>query len=561
MKARVSGRGLRALPGARFPAFSIAFLVACAAQAGASVAATPVPPDRGDLALAYLRFDAACAAAPREPATRERLNRAFDALTADFFAGRTAAVLSALARVGCELEQADCEETSFLSAHRIGFAPRLVDGAEGAVVAVACRALDGIGIPGGGSGEVAGEDAGGVPSAGSSGESSGVSATGAASAAPDDRRWILRLADGTTVEAPFAPDAELRIPAGVAAGPFEVALRAGGGRERAIGRGAILAGPAAEVVAQLGARVDALVAGGTLDPSSAASLSARLALLTGDAPPTRGATLRLDPARLVAELDEDLARAERGERPFARAGERWRVVRALGTELPIRQFVPDSPPAADGPRPLVVAFHGAGGDENMFFDGYGAGALLALAKREGFAVVCPPTVPFGISPTLLERFLEELAKDVAFDRARVLLVGHSLGAVTASRLAVLRPDLVAGAACIAGFADLAREGRAAPRHVFAARLDPLFDAASMRATVDGGRARGQSIEWTELPHEGHTLVVGEALPQAVAWLFALPARAAANTKPTASAPSTSPMKTGVPAPAASVASPSPGPTK
>ncbi|MFM1823621.1 MAG: hypothetical protein RI967_1887 [Planctomycetota bacterium] len=519
-------------------AVSCAFALAprathAADRAGAGRVVASIPPDRGDLALAYLRFDAACAAAPRDTATRERLNRAFDALTADFFAGRTAAVLAALARFGCEVEPDDCGLVSFVSSHRVGFEPRIVGRKEGAAVTISCRTLEGV------------DGADGLVRA----------------APPEGTVWTLRLADGTIVDAPFAAEATLRLGAGVATGPFELALRARDGRARMVGRGVVLAEGAEALLARFRARLDALVAGGTLDPSTTASLAARLAVLAGDAPTTRGATIRLDPARLIAELDEDLARAERGERPFAAPGERWRIVRALGTELPVRQFVPPPRAEADEPGPLVVAFHGAGGDENMFFDGYGAGTLLALAKREGFTVVCPPTVPFGISPTLLERFLDELAKDVAFDRARVLLVGHSLGAVTASRLAVLRPDLVAGAACIAGFTDLAREGRAAPRHVFAARLDPLFDAPSMRSTVDEARARGQPLEWTELPHEGHTLVVGEALPQAIAWLFALPPRTAANTKPTASAASTSPMKTGVPAPDASVASPSPGPTK
>lgn len=515
-----------------------ALALALAAHAGVALAA-PVPPDRGDLALAYLRFDAACAAAPREPATRERLNRAFDALTADFFAGRTAAVLASLARVGCGLAPDACGVESFLASHRIELAPRVVDGSEGATVALACRRLDGV-------------------------DARAVAEGGADDAPGDGWRWIVRLADGTAIETPFAPEASLRIARDAATGPFEVMLAAPDSPAtpaRVVGRGVVLGEPESAFVDRLRARVDALVTGGAVDPSTAASLAARLALLTGEAPPTRGATLRLDPARLAAELAEDLDRAGRGERPFAAAGERWRIVRALGTELPVRQYLPPEAIGKDAPGPLVVAFHGAGGDENMFFDGYGAGALLELARRGGFAVVCPPTVPFGLSPALLERFLDEIAKDVAFDRGRVLLVGHSLGAVTASRLAVLRPDLVAGAACIAGFTDLAREGRAAPRHVFAARLDPLFDAASMRAIVDDARARGQSIEWTELPHEGHTLVVGEALPQAIAWLFALPARTAANANPTTSAPSTSPMKKGVPAPDASVSSPSPGPTK
>jgi pimeloyl-ACP methyl ester carboxylesterase len=211
--------------------------------------------------------------------------------------------------------------------------------------------------------------------------------------------------------------------------------------------------------------------------------------------------------------------------------------------------------------PLAFALHGAGGSENLFFDGYGGGRLLAIARDRGIAVVCPPTIPFGLSPNVLTRFLEELRKDVPFDPARVGLVGHSLGAVTASRLAMMRPDAVNGAVCIAGFADLPRRGDAPARRVYHAELDPLFPFEGTRAMVENAKARGEDIELVTVANEGHTLVVGEVLDQAIDWLLARPACQSATTKPNASAPVTSPMNTGVLRSAPSESNPSPGPTK
>jgi dienelactone hydrolase len=239
------------------------------------------------------------------------------------------------------------------------------------------------------------------------------------------------------------------------------------------------------------------------------------------------------------------------------AGDVWRIYKALGTELPVRQFVPEGP----GPFPLVIAFHGAGGDENMFFDGYGDGALKRAAAGQGIAVVCPPTVAFGLSPNLLDALIDEVAKDVPIDRTRVALLGHSLGAVTASRLAVLKPHLVTGAVCIAGFADLARDGKPAPRRVFLAELDPLFPQESTSATVESAKRRGEDIELEIVRHEGHTLVVGKVIPQAMRWILTREPRIQATRKPTASAPRTSPMNTDSPAPTESEASPSSGPRK
>jgi dienelactone hydrolase len=304
-------------------------------------------------------------------------------------------------------------------------------------------------------------------------------------------------------------------------------------------------------------RIAALSDAASVDAADIKSLEARNALLVEEVDRSRSVSLLADFIEIVADLEEELARAERGERPFKGAGDVWRIYKALGTELPVRQFVPEG----TGPFPLVIAFHGAGGDENMFFDGYGDGALKRAASGEGIAVVCPPTVAFGLSPNLLDALIDEVAKDVPIDRTRVALLGHSLGAVTASRLAVLKPHLVTGAVCIAGFADLARDGMPAPRKVFLAELDPLFPKESTSATVASATRRGEDIHLEIVRHEGHTLVVGKVIPQAMRWILTREPRIQATPNPTASAPRTRPMNTGSPAPSDSEASPSSGPRK
>lgn len=41
------------------------------------------------------------------------------------------------------------------------------------------------------------------------------------------------------------------------------------------------------------------------------------------------------------------------------------------------------------PRPLLVVLHGAGGDENMFPEAYGAGIIKRIAEKHGLLVASP----------------------------------------------------------------------------------------------------------------------------------------------------------------------------
>lgn len=532
-----------------------------AAIAAAAPALASVPPDRGDLGAAYLRFERAVAAAAKDPATRRRANTVFDALTSDFFAGRFDRALGRLAEIEGDLagDAPDAQgrsERAFLASHRFEVEPRLAAREHARTFAVRAVALDGMPV-------------GTRPTR-------IVLRQGA-------REFAAAIVPAAQGGASFACAIEVDAP--LTSGSVEFVARMESLGDVVIGRAFLLESAPAVLRDALMARIDALAArsgdpargprdaalGGpspdassdaSPDASTMASLRARHELAFGTFDRGKSADLLADPSALATSLAREIEDASAGRRPYAVAGDTWRVLRVLGTDLPVRQFVPEG----DGPFPLIVAFHGAGGDENLFFDGYGGGRLLTIARQRGIAVVCPPTVPFGLSPNVLSKFLEELAKDVPFDPTRVGLIGHSLGAVTASRLAVLRPDSVNGAVCIAGFADLARNVAPPPRMVYLAELDPLFPLDATRTAVESAQARDNavtpdSVTLKVIPHEGHTLVVGEVLDQALDWLLARPARQTAPKKPTASAPSTMPMKTGVPSPADSDSSPSAGPMK
>lgn len=500
-------------------------IAAVAACLFATATALAVPPDRADLAAAYVRIDRLAQRLPRTPENRVALNKGFDGLTDEFFGGLFNRALTALANLEADvlgLAPEAREELLYLVGHRFMLTPRVITAGVDAETIIRMSAV-----------QLDGMAEGSQP----------VSA--------------VFLAGPVRLEVPYQRELSVSLPAKMHEGPIDLFLMFERLGDIPVGKTYALNTGLDERSAAISTRLAALEKSGTLDASSMASLRARAALLTQDANRAQSASFLADIPALAGAVERELSDAEAGRRPYARRGEIWRVYRALGIDLPTRQYCPEG----DGPFPLVVALHGAGGDENMFFDGYGDGALAKLAYERKFALVSPPTIPFSISPKLLERFLDEVARDLPVDRSRVLLVGHSMGAMAASRLAVGSETLVAGAACIAGFSDGARDRAAAPRAVYLAELDPIFAADRMRASVDAAKERGLSIEVSEIKDEGHTLVVDQVLPAAVDWLLARPARTTATAKPTASTPSTSPMKTDGPAPAPSESKPSAGPRK
>lgn len=507
-------------------------------------ASSAVPPDRGDLAAAYLRFERAVAAAPRDAAVRREANLAFDALTGDFFAGRFDLALAKLAKMEGDLVEEPVDaparaERAFLAAHRFVCTPRLAQAASTLTFTVRVDRLD---------------------------------STDDTAAFNDAREKIIDQVKRTSPRAfVWKQGAHERVvEAGASAGeisiaatsPFaegtvEVFARMTALGDVPIGRVSLLSRDPAELRETFDARIESLATLNKTDDSSLATLRARHELAFGAVDRAKSADFLADPGAIVQSLEQEISAIETGGRPYRRAGDLWRVLRVLGTEMPIRQFIPEG----EGPFPLIVAFHGAGGDENLFFDGYGGGKLLTIAKARGCAVVCPPTIPFGVSPNVLPKFLEVLAADIPFDPMRVGLLGHSLGAVTASRLAVLKPNLSHAVVALAGFSDVPRKVDAPPRRVYLAELDPLFPLASTRVTIEAAKSRGEAIELIEVADEGHTLVVGEVLDQAVEWILTRQPRATAKNPPTQSAPTTVPMNTeGLP-PSEKTASPSAGPMK
>jgi predicted esterase len=270
------------------------------------------------------------------------------------------------------------------------------------------------------------------------------------------------------------------------------------------------------VRAALEARLGRLDSTGAL-AQAVASAKARAALLVDVPAPDRSAEFLSDPVLLAAEVTREVAALERGRNPYAgRRGDVWRVLRGEGGVLvPVRVVVPPS----RRPLGVLVALHGAGGDENMFVDAYGAGVTPRMAAEANLVLVSPATTAFARSPATLDSLLAVLGREQRIDATRVYLLGHSMGAGAAAKLAGERPQLVRAAACLAGGAPVTVAG-APPVLFLGAALDPVIPASRVKAAATAT----PTGTYEERAQEGHTLMVGGGVRRAVPWLVSQPAR-------------------------------------
>ncbi len=285
-----------------------------------------------------------------------------------------------------------------------------------------------------------------------------------------------------------------------------------------------------ELRADLAERLDALEE--TL-PADRADLQrsllaarSRLTLLRNLPEPSQAASFLADLAQLSHELPYEVAELEAGRNPYTlRPGDYWRHFNTIigpAMSLPARVYAPASAleAIAAGERvPLVIALHGAGGDENLFMDGYGAGVIKRLADQHGFILVSPLTYTAMTDARALTEIIESIAALYAIDDGRVYAVGHSLGAITAASWAWNYADKLAGVALIAGGGQPAAPGNVSPTYVAAAEFDRMFAASRLESLAITAAQRGALVEYRLFEGESHVSIVPEALPPAIEWLL------------------------------------------
>jgi predicted esterase len=197
------------------------------------------------------------------------------------------------------------------------------------------------------------------------------------------------------------------------------------------------------------------------------------------------------------------------------------------TRTPIRIAIPSRDGKDNQERyPLVVALHGAGGTENLFFDGYGAGRIVKECAKRRWMVIAPRSPGF-VTPADVPAIVEQLSKRYPIDKSRIFLVGHSMGAGQAIELCQTYSDSFAGMAALGGGGRI-RDVKTfvnLPTFIGIGTKDfALSGCRSLRKSLSDGGAK--QLTFREYPDLEHLVIVREALPDVFAMFDEV-----VNTKP------------------------------
>ena len=279
------------------------------------------------------------------------------------------------------------------------------------------------------------------------------------------------------------------------------------------------------VISQLGARLEALSqAAETHDDADTIErmtvLNARDVLQSaqkGDSPETFYPLLRL------LQLAERLAAGwEEGKSAWQPApSDYWMATLHRERKVAFRLFIPKQF-KPNQPIPVVVALHGAGGNEHLFFEGYGLGIVLKEAEKRGWAVIAPRA---EMSLAHVGGALEAVQKLLPVDPKRIYLMGHSMGGAHSFAAIAQFPDKFRAVVIFAG----AGQPTQVPPDLPILMTVGEQELAMLKNNIENAYRRLQGLNLKTLDYKkydacDHLMIVREAMPDAFAFFDRAPAR-------------------------------------
>jgi poly(3-hydroxybutyrate) depolymerase len=180
--------------------------------------------------------------------------------------------------------------------------------------------------------------------------------------------------------------------------------------------------------------------------------------------------------------------------------------------------------AAGGP--LVLLLHGSGRDGSTLVEPW-----RELADEHGLVLVGPDSArseewsPYADNPAFFQAVLADVATRHSFDPARVVLFGHSGGAVWALQVGLLDSERYAAVAVHAGLipdeslALTAQARRKIPYQIQIGDRDPFFPVAAVRRTVETLTAAGFAVDLVEIKRHDHDYYRLAEKVNLTAWTF------------------------------------------
>lgn len=211
------------------------------------------------------------------------------------------------------------------------------------------------------------------------------------------------------------------------------------------------------------------------------------------------------PSESAFPLTVLVARAEKSADDWLREpGDHWWAIPSERGVVRSRVFVPEQ--AERGVRPLVIALHGAGGNEHMFFESLGVGKAVRETKERGWYLIAP----VANAPGSVETVLAFAKKNLKVSEPRVFLIGHSMGGFMTFDAARKMPKTFAAIGAIAA-GDRGGQGELPPLFLAVGEQEIGMLRQQAKSAADSLKSK-TTLEFKTYPNSEHLMIVADCLP-------------------------------------------------